>query len=293
MDLHFVPSGRLTLTELKALFYSNLNGTEDSGELHGIWKHCLEFILQSHPQKILTQPDFIPDMAFQVKFTEAIQRLKNGEPVQYISGVCWFMGSLFQVNPSVLIPRPETEELVLTALKLMKQGTRVLDIGTGSGCIAISLQKLVPEAKITAIDISAGALKTAQLNAQAILDTDPVEWLERDILKMQHTLDWPQTYDLIVSNPPYIPNSEMDLLEEKVRRYEPPEALFCREDPALFYRAIADFALNHLNQGGYLLFEVHALYGNLIAGLLKERNFEEVELIRDIHGKGRILKAKR
>ncbi len=222
------------------------------------------------------------------------KRLLQGEPIQYILGKADFYGLKLKVTPDVLIPRQETEELVaLCCQSLSKRGTTtpsILDIGTGSGCIVLALQKLLPNAPITACDVSETALAIAQENANTY--HFPIQFQQVDILNKK---EWQQLeqYDLIVSNPPYIPPSERQLMPERVLAHEPELALFTpEEDVLLFYRTIGEFAQKHLNENGFLFFELNEYQAEATQQLLEKMGFEEVQLHRDLNGKLRMLSGR-
>lgn len=230
----------------------------------------------------------------------ALTRLKTGEPIQYILGITEFYGLPFKVNPFVLIPRPETEELVEWILSLIGEREKVngernllsiLDIGTGSGCIAISLKKNLPAAQVSAIDISEGALQTAKENA--VLNETEVNFIHADILNPANTQNSTlNTYNLIVSNPPYVTLEDKKQMHTNVTDFEPHSALFVPEhDPLLFYRAIADFALLNLHPNGMLFFEINESYGNETIELLKEKGFKDIEKRNDMNKRARMIKA--
>jgi len=218
-----------------------------------------------------------------------IEKLKNFVPIQYILGETEFYGLPFTVNDSVLIPRPETEELVAWIENENKKSTglKILDIGTGSGCIAISLKSIFPNATIDAFDVSDNALKTARLNA--LLNKLNVSFAEVDILKDEELFD---RWNIIVSNPPYITEHEKRDISPNVLNFEPHLALFVPdEDPLLFYRHIALFAYKHLFPGGKLYFEINREYGKEVIDLLIETGFHNVELRKDISGNDRMAKG--
>ncbi|HEY9197214.1 MAG TPA: peptide chain release factor N(5)-glutamine methyltransferase, partial [Mucilaginibacter sp.] len=206
------------------------------------------------------------------KLKNILAKLLTGKPIQYILGVTEFYGLPFKVNPDVLIPRPETEELVEWIIIENKElSGEILDVGTGSGCIAISLKKNLPDAHVSAMDISTGALQTAMENA--VLNNVNVNFIRDDILNPQSTTYNPQpaTYSVIVSNPPYVTLEDKKLMHTNVTDFEPHTALFVPEDdPLLFYRAIAGFALQHLKQGGKLFFEINESLGNETVKLLQD-----------------------
>lgn len=220
-----------------------------------------------------------------------VQRLKQSEPIHYILKEAWFYGLTLTVNPSVLIPRPETEELVELIIGRHKgEKVRILDIGTGSGCIAITLAKHLPEAEVWGIDISAEALETARRNAT--LHQVEVHFLQADILHPDATKHIPYTYNIIVSNPPYVLESEKAAMDKNVLSYEPGLALFVPdEDPLRFYQAIARLGKQKLEDNGFLYFEINARCGAEMVSLLKEEKYRHIRLIQDIYGKDRITQA--
>ncbi|WP_439697826.1 peptide chain release factor N(5)-glutamine methyltransferase [Mucilaginibacter sp. AW1-7] len=264
---------------------------------------------------------------------EQAQKLKNiaaelitGKPIQYILGVTEFYGLPFKVNPSVLIPRPETEELVewvlavcsgrlavgssqwavgsgQSAIDNRQFAGSILDIGTGSGCIAISLKKNLPQAQVSAIDISEGALQTAKENAD--LNDVSVQFIHADILDAATLHHSPLTihysllsthnslltpHQIIVSNPPYVTLDDKKQMHTNVTDFEPHTALFVpQDDPLLFYRAIADFASGNLTAGGYLFFEINESLGNETVALLRDKHFTDIELRQDMSGRDRMI----
>ena len=219
-----------------------------------------------------------------------ITELKNEKPIQYILGRTDFYGCKIRVNEHVLIPRPETEELVDLILQDKKRGAdalNILDIGTGSGCIAITLKKNLPTANVSAIDISEEALLTAKANA--ILNQTKIGFLQGDILQTSKSSNIQITkFDIIVSNPPYIRISEKEKMSKNVLDYEPHLALFVKDNDALiFYKAIADFALYNLSSNGKLYFEINEALGNEVKKLLEEKGLKNVEIKKDMSGKNR------
>lgn len=217
------------------------------------------------------------------------ERLSRQEPVQYILGMADFYGLKFQVTPEVLIPRQETEELVLWARELAKAFPtgKLLDIGTGSGCIPVTFKKLVPMAEVHALDVSSGVLEVARANAK--MNEVDIHFHQIDILK---TGDWLalSQFDIILSNPPYIPHREEYLVPDQVKQYEPGLALFVEnEDALLFYRTIVAFAKQHLNTGGWLLFETNEFNAEEVVALFPTGIFQPVELRQDLLGKDRMV----
>ena len=235
----------------------------------------------------------------QTELEKIMLRLEKGEPVQYIIGVADFCGRQFHVEPGVLIPRPETEELcrmVIEEREISQKGQsplcEILDIGTGSGCIAITLALELPDAKVTAWDISDDALRIASANAKALgasVTFQHHDALDSSLFTLHSSLP---KWDLIVSNPPYICRKEADGMDKNVLGYEPHEALFVPDDdPLLFYRAIARYATLALKPNGYLFFEINPLYADDLTQLLGKMLFYNAEILNDQFGKPRFLKA--
>lgn len=226
--------------------------------------------------------------SFTGKFHRIITRLKQGEPIQYIIGTTEFAGLTLEVNPFTLIPRPETEELVLWIREYARPHDRILDIGTGSGCIAIALSHALPEADITGTDISAGALHTAASNAGR--NGVKVRFLQADIF--DETAEKPYPYDIIVSNPPYVRQSEKQDMEARVLNFEPASALFVPdEDPLIYYRRIAEIGQQQLREDGLLFFEINEAFGKEITSLLKYSGYKDIQVKKDIFGKDRFAKG--
>lgn len=223
-------------------------------------------------------------------FLDILSQLKTSKPIQYILGETDFYGRTFRVNPAVLIPRPETEELVKWVLETgSTKNISLLDIGTGSGCIAISLKIEIPEAEVVAIDLSADALALAQENAS--LHKAVVTFIEKDVLQM-HPTDLATTFDMVVSNPPYIALAEKDSMKANVLANEPHVALFVpNTNPLIFYERIAALAQAKLNLGGFLFFEINERFGKEVLALLVKKGFKHVELRQDLSRKDRMVKA--
>ena len=215
-------------------------------------------------------------------------RLQKGEPVQYVTGIAPFCGHIFHVEPGVLIPRPETEELVNIVTSSMSVGSRqlnILDIGTGSGCIAISLA-LQKKTNVTAWDISEKALSIARKNAELLKATVSFEC--KDVFQATSTLA--PSWDIIISNPPYICRNEAALMESNVLDHEPHEALFVPdEEPLLFYDAIARYGIDSLKEGGMLAFEINPLYAEDLTQMLKNIGYRDIEVHHDSFGKERFI----
>lgn len=230
-----------------------------------------------------------------LRLDTAVRRIEQGEPLQHVLGYADFCGNRFGVNASVLIPRPETEWLVDEGEKLMNGASnaapsapkRILDIGTGSGCIAISLKLRIGEAYVEAWDISEEALRTAERNAKAL--KAEVAFCKRDALRAEESV---APWDLIVSNPPYICDSERAAMDDNVLLHEPHTALFVPDDdPLRFYRAIARYALSSLSNGGSLLFECNTRYAEATGEMMREMGFEDVTVNDDCFGLPRFVKG--
>ncbi len=211
-------------------------------------------------------------------------------PWQYVLGQADFYGLKFSVNENVLIPRPETEELVHIIVKRFKdQPVEILDIGTGSGCIAISLKHNLIHATVSGIDVCEESLHIARKNA--LNNNTPVLFRQLDILKERESKKMP-SYDIIVSNPPYIQHNEKHLMSQQVLKFEPEGALFVtNNDPLQFYKVIADFALMHLNNNGRIYFEINAFFGPQVLLMLQNKGFLNCQLLSDMYGNNRIALA--
>lgn len=229
-----------------------------------------------------------------LKAEDIVERLKNSEPIQYILGKYEFYGLTFQLTPDVLIPRPETEELVEWIIsENLKDKSSVLDIGTGSGCIAVTIAKKIKIADVNAWDISKPALEVASNNAAingVNIQTSNIDILsDEDIIQFRNS---EVEFDVIVSNPPYVTEREKNTMEDNVLKYEPHIALFVPDDdPLLFYRRIADIAQVLLKDNGKLFFEINSAFVNELVEMLKEKGYINIEVRNDISGKLRMLKA--
>ena len=223
---------------------------------------------------------------------ELVIQLKQEIPIQYLLGTTEFFGLPFTVNDNVLIPRPETEELVDWIIKEEKKiegqkAIKILDIGTGSGCIAISLAKNIPNSRVFAIDVSAKALEVARKNAE--INSVSVTFLKKNILETDDLLE---QFDIIVSNPPYVRNLEKQEIKKNVLDNEPQLALFVEDfDALVFYRKIISLAMKNLNEDGQLFFEINQYLGSEMIAILQENDFESVELRKDIYGNDRMTRA--
>jgi release factor glutamine methyltransferase len=280
----------MKVKDITALYLVELSGIYSENEIRNFvffsFEHLLGF---SRTDMILKKNELVDDSNVRT-LQSILHSLKQHKPIQYIIGQTEFYGFPFIVNENVLIPRPETEELVRWVLDENKNDElKILDIGTGSGCIAISLKKHLPNAEVFALDISASALRVAAENAA--LNNTTINFIEADILNSSAYATF-KKFDIIISNPPYIRESEMLLMKENVLNYEPHRALFVNDDDALlYYKAIADFSLIHLYPSGKLYFEINEAFGSEIMKMINERGFLKTELRKDISGKDRMLRC--
>lgn len=280
----------MDLKELRDHFYQQLTPLYPKEELRSFFYLLSEEYLNLQPAEITLQLDTEVTTAQHALFDEALDRLLQEEPIQYIVGETEFFGLPFKVTPAVLIPRPETEELVewvIDELRIKDSGFSILDIGTGSGCIAISLAKHLPKATVCALDISKEALHVAEQNAKH--NGVDVGFLERDILKTESLL---QSFDVIVSNPPYIKENEQEKMQNNVLQHEPTKALFVPDtDPLIFYKKIAQLGQKHLNKDGKLFFEINEAHGQEMVVLLEALGYTNVVLKQDVFGKDRMAQG--
>ncbi|MGN0187231.1 MAG: peptide chain release factor N(5)-glutamine methyltransferase [Paludibacteraceae bacterium] len=265
-----------------------LSGFYPQGELKALVRLLLQRVAGWSLVDVLTRTDLTLSAAQQATIADAVARLKRYEPIQYIFGETEFCDMTFGVDGRVLIPRPETAQLVSLVQHHVSATADILDIGTGSGCIAVALAKCLPQAHITAYDVSPDALVVAADNAQR--QGVAVDFCRVDILHDVPT-DAPM-FDAIVSNPPYVTESERVSMSANVLDYEPALALFVPDDdPLLFYRAIADFALLHLVGGGGLFLEINHRFGAETMQLLQTKGFDKVSVLRDSFGCDRFVVA--
>lgn len=291
----------ITMQQIKKHIQRSLSDIYSEDEIQIFTFLILETITKLTKAQLLSNSDFILAEAQKNDIDKIIFRLKTHEPIQYILGETEFYGLKFKANPSVLIPRPETEELIEWILPDSGQKTPFsfgrgdggevrgfLDIGTGSGCIAVSLKKKFPFAQVSAMDISAEALEVARENAK--MNNVEINFIQADILEIKE-LD--QKYDVIVSNPPYVLQRDKKNMQSNVLDFEPHIALFVNDDnPLIFYRKIAELAKNHLNENGSLYFEIHAEQGENCKKLLELIGFENIMLRKDLSGNDRMICAK-
>lgn len=295
----------MLLKDLQHIFHNELDAIYGKDEVDSFFFLCTEHYLNVPRIQLTLEPEFTITKLETDTFFEVLEGLKQQKPIQYILGETEFYGLPFKVNENVLIPRPETEELVDLIIRCHSEQCKeskfkILDIGTGSGCIAISLAKNIPNAEVYALDVSKEALGIARQNAE--LNNVDVTFIGADILKIKNSSHWEDVaqrqkgfiYDVIVSNPPYVRNLEKQEIKPNVLENEPHIALFVEdENPLLFYKAITEFAVNNLKLNGELYFEINQYLGNETKLLLVDANLEEVELLKDLNGNDRMLKGKK
>ncbi len=278
-----------TIKAVKDYFKDELISFYDEAEIIAMYYVLMQHYFQlSKSQLVLSEEKRLSESDL-LKIIFCVKDLKKNKPLAYILGEWEFYGLPFKVNEHTLIPRPETEELAQLILDENEGEINLLDIGTGTGCIPISLKKQMKNWNVSGLDISNEALDIAQKNAN--LNDVNVTFFQYDILQNRNAhID--VKLDVIVSNPPYIPECDKEQMNDNVLGYEPHLALFvANNEPLLFYDAICDFAINNLREGGKLYFEIHEKYGKEVQTLLIQRGFNDVKIIQDINGKDRMVKA--
>ncbi|MEN8230063.1 MAG: peptide chain release factor N(5)-glutamine methyltransferase [Bacteroidota bacterium] len=244
------------------------------------------------PSSYLKNPDQVPGPVTVAQINEIVSEIHTGKPIQYILGYTYFYDLKIAVNESVLIPRPETEEMVYKIIAhCLRPPAHILDIGTGTGCIALALKNRFKKAVISGLDVSRKALEVAAENG--LINRLDVSWIEGDIMR-EETLIGENLFDLIVSNPPYVLNSERVKMSSSVLNFEPVEALFVEDsDPLIFYRTIASFSMKQLNEKGIVWVEINERWGAETALLFEKAGFQHVTILKDIHEKERFIRAEK
>jgi release factor glutamine methyltransferase len=294
----------MQIKNLKQYFFSELQTIQEDSEIESFFFILTEYLHNLKRIDVSLNPDFEVSESDLEKWNSIISELKTEKPIQYITGEAWFYGLRFEVNENTLIPRPETEELVewiiseIPNFKIPNSKSKnltILDIGTGSGCIPISLKKEIPNAEVFTIDVSEKAIETAKKNA---LDNDAdVHFIHQNILELEsleklQTINskLPTKLDIIVSNPPYVRNLEKQEIKKNVLDYEPHLALFVEDtDALLFYRKIAQLALTSLTPNGKLFFEINQYLRKETVELLESLGFKNIELRKDFVGNDRMI----
>ena len=287
-----VPSN--LVRDIRKHYCEQLCSVYDQDEANAMILILLEHYFKITRVKMALEPDLRLSESEMLTFHFAVKDLLKNKPIQYIIGETDFCDLKFKVNENVLIPRPETSELVTkivnSQLSTFNSQLSILDIGTGSGCIAISLAKNINNSKVYALDISEKALEVAKGNA--INNNVDVTFINDDILSLKNNID--TKFDIIVSNPPYVRELEKAEMRDNVLNWEPHNALFVSDnDPLIFYRNILEFAKTHLNENGEIWFEINEYLGKEMTDLCKEYGFSDIEIFKDFRGKERGLKTTR
>ncbi len=274
---------QLNYRKLKQFFlqeFTNYYGEREAQAVFNFW------ILERHQWSL---KDWFLHLDIPLKDTQVLwidyQKLKQKMPVQYVVEKAYFYNLPFYVNPSVLIPRPETEMLVSFIINKIHNKKYIMDICSGSGCIAITLKKILPDSVVSGLEISSDAIQVAEKNS--LLHQTQIEWIKKNILNCKYQ-DF-KDLDIIVSNPPYIPLSEKKELPEHVSQYEPAIALFSGHDPLIFYEEITTLSRYWLKKGGALVFETHSKYAQEVKDILLKNKFQEVHILQDTFGRDRIV----
>lgn len=284
----------MKLQDLAGKFKRSLQDIYGNEEAESLFLIAIEAVLQYKRADYLIKKEEVISTEHLSKLQHILTELNSGKPLQYILGETVFYGFPFKVNSAVLIPRPETEELVEWVIECAElsdvtgAGLRILDIGTGTGCIAVSLNKSLPNAKVSALDVSQEAIDIASDNA--FINKVDIKFIHTDI--RTYTTD--QTFDIIVSNPPYITQREKEEMHNNVLDHEPHLALFVGDEkPLEFYEAIADFAWVALSDMGLLFFEINEHLGKETVEMLSAKSFINIELKQDMQGKDRMIKCEK
>ncbi len=280
----------MTVRNLHQDFLGQCRNVYSDGEAAAITSIIFECVTGLYKSDIILNPDRILSEEENIRLQQCLKEVLDHRPVQYITNEAWFHQMKLHVCEDVLIPRPETEQLVEITICFLndRQEQRVIDIGTGSGCIPVVIKWNVPSAQVTAIDVSEAALRIAEKNATE--HKTEICFLQNNFLNVE---EWKKlgVYDVIVSNPPYIPLQEKDSLDKNVQFYEPHLALFVDdESPLLFYEKIALFGKEHLAKSGEIFMEVHEKYANAVSDYFRNNGYE-TKTIKDMFGKFRIVTA--
>ena len=302
----------MVIKELKTHFFDSLKNIQDEQEIESFFFILTEYLHNLKRVDVALNPNFKISEEEVEKWNVILAELQQEKPIQHITGQAWFYGLKFEVNENTLIPRPETEELVewiieswkleagswkSSSVKSSEVEMKILDIGTGTGCIPISLKANLPQANVSAIDVSEKALEVAKRNAKS--NKVEINFIQTNILEVEDLsqlpspiIHHPSSYNIIVSNPPYVRNLEKQEIKKNVLDYEPHLALFVEDtDALLFYRKIAQLALKNLSPNGLLFFEINQYLGKETVGLLENLGFKNIELKKDIYGNDRMIKC--
>ncbi|WP_445713518.1 peptide chain release factor N(5)-glutamine methyltransferase [Flavobacterium sp.] len=293
----------MLLKQYKTHFFNTLKNIQDEQEIESFFFILTEYLHNLKRVDVALNPNFELSDEEVDKWNSILTELQQEKPIQYITCEAWFYGLQFEVNENTLIPRPETEELVEWILNSpithYPTPITILDIGTGSGCIPISLKANLPQANVSAIDVSEKALEVAKKNAAS--NKVEINFIQANILEVEDLsqltssiINHPSSYNIIVSNPPYVRNLEKQEIKKNVLDFEPHLALFVEDtDALLFYRKIAQLALKNLSPNGLLFFEINQYLGKETVELLKNLGFKNIELKKDMYGNDRMIKCKK
>jgi len=278
-----------TVKAIKEYYFKELKAIYSDNEILILLEIVFEKYLGFNKLQLKLDEEKFMSESELLKFHFALKRLKNQEPIQYVLEEAPFYGLNFYVDANVLIPRPETEELVYLVLEKVKNGSRILEVGTGSGCISIALKKKNTTLQLVAVDVDAKVIEVAKKNAEK--NKVDVKFIKQDILEVQELKErFENSFDIVISNPPYISLSEKVSMSSGVLDFEPSLALFVEDiDPLLFYRKIAALSYAHFEEGGQLFFEINQKYGNEVVDLMGDLGFQSVSLIKDINGNDRMI----
>ena len=291
----------MLLKQYKTHFFNSLKKIQDENEIESFFFILTEYLHNLKRVDVALNPNFELSEDDVEKWNAILADLQQEKPIQYITREAWFYGLQFEVNENTLIPRPETEELVEWILNSSithhSSPISILDIGTGTGCIPISLKANLPQANVSAIDVSQKALEVAKRNAE--LNKVEINFIEANILEVEDLSQLPSpithhpsSFNIIVSNPPYVRNLEKQEIKKNVLDYEPHLALFVEDtDALLFYRKIAQLALKNLTPNGLLFFEINQYLGKETVELLESLGFKNIELKKDIYGNDRMIRC--
>ncbi len=286
----------MLLKEVKNIFHAELDAIYGKDEVNSFFYLLIEHYFELERFVLALQPNLNIEKEQETILFKALSELKLHKPIQHITGTAYFMDLDFTVNEHVLIPRPETEELVrwvLDDVKEVKHSLSILDMGTGSGCIPISLDKNLVDAKVYALDVSPQALVVAEKNNRTLGAN--VTFVKADMLSLHSKTsakELDQKFDIIISNPPYVRELEKAEMQNNVIEHEPSLALFVPdEDPLKFYKAVVNFASEHLNKNGCLYLEINQYLGEETNQILQQSNFKTIELRPDMFGNDRMIKG--
>ena len=284
----------MLLKQYKSHFFDALKNSQDEQEIESFFFILTEYLHNLKRVDVALNPNFELSEAEVEKWNAILAQLQQEKPIQYITGEAWFYSLKFEVNENTLIPRPETEELVEwilnSSITQHPSPNIILDIGTGTGCIPIALKANLPQANVSAIDVSEKAIEVAKRNAE--LNKVEVNFIQANILEVEDLSQLPSSYNIIVSNPPYVRNLEKQEIKKNVLDYEPHLALFVEDtDALLFYRKIAQLAIKNLSPNGLLFFEINQYLGKETVELLQNLGFKNIELKKDVYGNDRMVKC--